>query len=222
MKCTKCNNNAIIYQKYSGVHLCKEHFIYDVERKIKRDMRKHSMILQNDKVAVALSGGKDSITLLYILHKVFCKREDIDLIAITINEGISGYREKTLKIAKDFTKQLEIEHVIVSFKDTYDFDLDEIVKNNKNKKLAPCTFCGVLRKTLLNKTAKELGATKLATGHNLDDESQTVLLNHLRGDVERLVRLAPEKPQPGLILRIKPLRNIPEKEVALYALVNNL
>jgi uncharacterized protein (TIGR00269 family) len=80
----------------------------------------------------------------------------------------------------------------------------------------------VLRKNLLNKTARELGADKLAIGHNLDDESQTIMMNYLRGDMDRLKRMIPNAKQPGLVMRIKPLRSIPEKEVALYAFLNGL
>ncbi|VVB91009.1 tRNA 2-thiocytidine biosynthesis protein TtcA [uncultured archaeon] len=80
----------------------------------------------------------------------------------------------------------------------------------------------MLRKNLLNKTARELGADKLATGHNLDDESQTIMMNYLRGDMDRLKRMLPNLKQPGLIMRIKPLHSIPEKEVPLYGFLNDL
>ena len=83
----------------------------------------------------------------------------------------------------------------------------------------PCTICGVFRKNALNRAAKRLGANKLATGHNLDDEVQSIMMNYLKGDIERLMRLRPMRTQPGLIPRIKPLREIPEKEVALYGMV---
>ena len=96
MKCQRCSKSAVIYQKYSNAHLCKNHFIEDVERKIKRDIRKFKMIGKGEKIAVALSGGKDSIALLYVLHKIFRNRPDLEFMAITIDEGIKGYREHTL------------------------------------------------------------------------------------------------------------------------------
>jgi len=220
IKCMKCNKEAIIFQKYSGMHLCKKHFIEDVERKIKLTIRKHFKVKKNEIIAVALSGGKDSTVLLYILHKIFSKRRDVELVAITIDEGIAGYRHHTLKIATELTDELGIKHIVRTFEDEFGTTLDELVA--KERVMGACSYCGVLRKTLLNRTANEIGATKLATGHNLDDEAQTILLNHLRGDVERLVRLAPPRALEGLVIRAKPLRNIPEKEVALYALVNDL
>lgn len=218
MKCGRCGKTAVIHQKYSNAHLCRSHFIEDVERRVKRDIRKFKMIGKNEKIAVALSGGKDSVALLYILHKVFGNRKDLEIIAITIDEGVSGYREHTLEHARNVTSDLGICHIVRSFADGFGTTLDELVLKKAN---AACTLCGVLRKNLLNITARELGADKLAIGHNLDDESQTILMNYLRGDVDRMKRMTGGR-QPGLVLRIKPLRSIPEKEVALYGILNDL
>lgn len=219
MKCQRCAKTAVIYQKYSNAHLCKTHFIEDVERKIKRDIRKFKMVERGDRIAVALSGGKDSIALLYILHKIFKDRPDIELSAITIDEGVRGYRENTLPHAVELTGKLGIQHTIRSFEDEYGMTLDGL----KEKKDTPaCTLCGVLRKNLLNKAARELGVSKLALGHNLDDEAQTILMNYMRGDVDRMKRMLQDTVQPGMVPRIKPLRSIPEKEVALYGFLNNL
>lgn len=219
MKCQRCSKSAVIHQKYSNAHLCKPHFIEDVERKIKRDIRKFKMVERGDRIAIALSGGKDSIALLYILHKIFQNRPDIEFSAITIDEGIEGYRQKTIPYAVKLTKELEIPHVIRSFESEFGATLDGL---KKKKSSAACTLCGVLRKNLLNKAARELGATKLAIGHNLDDEAQTIMMNYLRGDVDRMKRMLPDAEIPGMVLRIKPLRSIPEKEVALYGFLNNL
>jgi uncharacterized protein (TIGR00269 family) len=217
MKCQRCGKTAVVYQKYSNAHLCKTHFIEDVERKIKRDIRKFKMVERDDRIAVALSGGKDSTALLYVLHKIFQERPDIELSAISIDEGIRGYRKYTLSHAVKQTGELGIHHMIRSFEDEFGTTLDELTGK---KETAACTLCGVLRKNLLNKAARELGATKLAIGHNLDDEAQTILMNYLRGDVDRMTRMAGTV--PWMVLRIKPLRSIPEKEVALYGFLNNL
>jgi len=219
MKCQRCSKSAVIYQKYSNAHLCKSHFIEDVERKIKRDILKFKMIGKSEKIAVALSGGKDSIALLYILQKIFRNRPDLEFIAITIDEGIKGYRENTLEHAIKLTGELGIRHIIRSFKDEFETSLDALTQEKENR---ACTLCGVLRKNILNKAARELGANKIAIGHNLDDESQTILMNYMRGDIDRLKRMIPGTIQKGMVPRIKPLRSIPEKEVALYGFLNSL
>lgn len=177
------------------------------------------MVERGDRIAVALSGGKDSIALLYVLHKIFRNRPDIELSAVTIDEGIDGYREHTLPHAVKLTHELEIRHEIRSFEDEFGITLDGL---KKKKKFAACTLCGVLRKNLLNKAARELGATRLALGHNLDDEAQTILMNYMRGDVDRMKRMLQDTVHPGMVPRIKPLRSIPEKEVALYGFLNSL
>lgn len=220
IQCDKCKHDSVIFQRYSGMHLCKKHFIEDVERKIKLTIRKHYPIRKNAVIAVGLSGGKDSNVMLYMLHKIIGPRPDVKLIAISIDEGITNYREHSLKEASKLTAELNIKHIIVSFKDQYDRTMDEIATWERQK--GACSYCGVLRKSLLNQTALQMGATRLAIGHNLDDETQTIMLNHLRGDVSRMVRLAPPAELDGLVLRMKPLRFIPEKEVALYAYLRNL
>ncbi|WP_048127654.1 MULTISPECIES: TIGR00269 family protein [unclassified Methanosarcina] len=220
IKCKKCNHEAVIFQKYSGMHLCKRHFIEDVERKIKLTIRKEYSIRKNDVIAVALSGGKDSSVALYIIHKILGERPDIQIVAISVDEGIHGYRPQSLELAKQLTETLGVRHIIKSFKDEHGVTMDELAVMDREK--GTCSYCGVLRNSILNRTALEIGATKLVTGHNLDDEAQTILLNHFRGDMERMVRLSPSAAIEGLVMRAKPLRNIPEKEVALYALINSL
>jgi uncharacterized protein (TIGR00269 family) len=220
LRCDKCPRRAIIHQKYSGLHLCQSHFEEDVHRKIRESLRKTGIFSSGAKIAVALSGGKDSSTLLYILKTLFWKRKDIEIVAVLIDEGIEGYRSQTLRAARSLVERLEVPYVQKSFREVFDATTDQAA--SLEEKQAPCSFCGVMRKTLLNRTARELGADALATGHNLDDEAQTMLLNCLRGDVNRLFRLRPKRPQTGMVRRIKPLQRVPEKETALYAILHQL
>ncbi len=221
MKCFACGNPAVIYRKYEGRAWCKRHFSKQLEAKVKLTIRNNNLVKKRDKICVALSGGKDSSLTLYLMNKFFGKRPDIELSAIIINEGIRGYRDKSIKSAKKLCENLGVELHIFSFKEEFGKSLDEIVKE---KKARACTYCGVFRRFLLNKKSRELGATKLATGHNLDDEIQSVFINNLKGDINRLMRLGPKPPFPRkeFVTRIKPLRNIPEKETALYCMLNGI
>lgn len=222
MKCYKCGNRAVIYRKYEGRAWCKKHFSIQLESKVKKIIRDEKLVERNDKICVALSGGKDSSLTLYLLNKFFKDRPDIKIFALTVDEGISGYREKTVKIAKKLCKKLNVDFHLVSFKEEFGKSLDEIIKE---KKARACTYCGVFRRYLLNKKSRELGATKLAVGHNLDDEIQSIFMNYLKGDLNRLMRLG-AKPmifkRKEFVTRIKPLRNIPEKETTLYCLLNGI
>jgi uncharacterized protein (TIGR00269 family) len=218
MKCSKCDSAAVMSQRYSGRHLCADHFTEEFEQKVLETVISGNMVEDRDRIAVAVSGGKDSTALLYVLKRILSDGladKEIDLFAITVDEGIVGYRDDTMKLACKAAGDLGIRQEVVSFRDEYGFDLDRAVQDGA----MPCTVCGVFRKNALNRAAKRLGATKLATGHNLDDEAQSVMMNYMKGDIERLARFRPSRRQPGLVPRIKPLRAIHEKEVALYGMV---
>ncbi len=173
-------------------------------------------IKRGDYVGVGLSGGKDSMTTLQVLWK-YSKKIGVRLICIGVDEGIRGYRDKTLSAASDLAEKLDVPFEVVSFREKYGHTLDEMAANGKE-----CTYCGVLRRRLLNEKARELGIDKLATGHNLDDEAQAVMMNYLRGDLERLVRFSSPVSGDGFVSRIKPLSEMPEKEVALYSVLMDL
>jgi uncharacterized protein (TIGR00269 family) len=210
MKCDKCSASAILFQKYSGLHLCKSHFFTDVEKKIKREVRKAKI---EGTLAVALSGGKDSAVTLSVLNDLFSRR-GVDIIAISIDEGIAGYRERALESAATLVAELGIRWEVASFQQYFGVRIDQVNER-------PCTVCGILRRSLLNRLAIAVGASALATGHNLDDEAQTVQMNYLRGDIDRLLRLD-HQAKEGLVRRVKPLKYVPEKEVALYAILKGI
>lgn len=212
MNCSKCRREAIIYQRYSGMHLCSEHFTESVESRVKREIRKHRWVEHGDTIGVALSGGKDSTSLLHFLTKTFGNRPDITILAITIDEGIAGYRNKS--DIKKIIERYGVPWHTTSFADEYGITLDNIVTRQGDDRRS-CSFCGVLRRRVLNRVAREAGCTKLAFGFNLDDEAQSVMMNVLRGDTERLTMT--QRDNQGMIPRIRPFATIPEREVALYA-----
>jgi uncharacterized protein (TIGR00269 family) len=216
--CSICTERAVISQRQSGLRLCREHFIRDFERRVAMTVFENCMIEEGERIAVAVSGGKDSTALLFSLRRILSKR-DVELVALTVDEGIAGYRDDTILAAKAIAEELGVEQHIVSFREEYGQSLEEMVVG---RHVAPCTYCGVFRKHALNRAAKSIGADKIATGHNLDDEAQTVMMNYLKGDLERLMRLRPRRSQKGLVPRIKPLRAVPEKEIALYCMVNGI
>ena len=226
--CTVCKRReAFFFRPYSGEKLCKKCFAKSIERKVKATIAKYKMFNFDDKAAVAVSGGKDSISLLHILAKIERHYPKASLVAVTVDEGIKGYRDEALKIAVENCRELEIEHHVISFKELYGFTLDEIVCRTKQKgenELTPCAYCGVLRRKALNVAARSVNANKIATAHTLDDETQTMLLNIFHGDVLRIAREKPvtDEVHPKLVQKVKPFCEIPEKESALYAYVKKI
>lgn len=222
MACDRCGEPAVAFLRYSGAHLCREHFLEYVERRVKREIRRELGLRRGaTKIAVGLSGGKDSSTALFLLHRFLGPRRDVTLEAITVDEGIEVYRPPSLASAAEFCRSLGVAHHVVRYRDLVGFEMDRVVRVDAGA--IPCSYCGVFRRHALNATAREIGADYLATGLNLDDTAESILMNVARGDVERLARLGPhERVQPGLVPRLQPLRDIPELEVYLYAYLRKI
>ena len=220
--CTQCGyEHVVIHRKQNGQKLCSSCFRKSIEKKVLKTIKKQKLITKGDKVLVGLSGGKDSVALLKILN-ILKEKNIIELEAVTIDEGIAGYREEGVRIAKEVAEELNIKHHIVSFEDKYSFTIDKIMEKEAKEEHPQhaCTFCGVFRRQIFNQTAREVNATKLATGHNLDDEAQSILMNYLEGNINNMVRIGykTESRDERFTQKIKPLREIPEKEIGLYVL----
>jgi tRNA(Ile)-lysidine synthase TilS/MesJ len=175
------------------MHLCQAHFDQDVHRKVRESLRKTSLFRGSARVAVGLSGGKDSATLLYVLKNLFSCRRDIELLAVIIDEGREG--RAALERARALAERLAVPYLVKSLPEAS------------------------LKKDLLEEGAQEMGADILATGHNLDDEALDIFISYLQGDVEGLFRLGR---CGGQVPWIKPLRRIPEREIRLYAIAHGL
>jgi len=221
MQCSKCPEAAVTLIRYSGQHLCVGHFRDFVERRVKRELHRQVQLRGGERIAVGLSGGKDSSTTTVLLHEILSQRRDIELLAITVDEGIASYRPEGIRFGRALCEGLGIEHRVIAYQDTVGWAMDDVVASEPTA--IPCSYCGVFRRNALNRAAREAGADFVATGLNLDDTAQSILMNVARGDVEKLARLGPhERPQPGLVPRLQPLRTVPEKEVYLYAMLRGI
>ncbi len=177
------------------------------------------MFRHNDKLLLAVSGGKDSFVLLEVVSKI---HEPSKLGIITVFEGIRGYnRDEDITWVLNRGRELGLDIIMTSFKEAVGRELEDLVKSSlqSNLNVSPCTFCGMLRRRIVNKYARELGYDKVVTAHNLDDESQTAFINMLRGDLSRLLQSHPGGPRLSdlFVRRVKPLRKVYEWECALYA-----
>ncbi|MCX8206154.1 MAG: TIGR00269 family protein [Candidatus Micrarchaeota archaeon] len=221
MKCSECNADAIIYLAYSQKFLCGKHFSRLTEKRAGAAMREHAMVRGKKRIGVAISGGKDSLALLYIMHKLLGKDRRLKLIALTVDEGIGEYRSESIKRCNELCSQLGVEHHIYSFKD-YAVPMRTLMRRRRTD---PCSYCGVFRRWILNKAARELKLDALAVAHNLDDTVQTFLMNLMRNEPLRMLRFRPcggISDSEEFVPRIRPLFAIPEREVLAYALHNGI
>ncbi|UCG89976.1 MAG: TIGR00269 family protein [Candidatus Heimdallarchaeota archaeon] len=221
-----CQDIPFTQDQQSKKVYCKKHFTERIEKRVRKTINKYTMLNREDHIGLGYSGGKDSTVLLNILVKLKKQFSQCNLTALTIDEGIKGYREECLELTKKITKKYQIPHVIISFKKIYGATLDQIVEESLSKKhaLSACSICGILRRRALNYAARQINATKIATAHNLDDEAQSILLNLLRGDSNKFIRFSrfPIQKFQTLIPRIRPFVRITEPEIVLYAYVKDL
>jgi tRNA-5-methyluridine54 2-sulfurtransferase len=222
MQCIKCDQPPVIELQHGN--LCKIHFVNYFEDKVFKTINKYNLIQRSDKLCIATSGGKDSLTVLYLTKK-YCEKNNIktSLFALVIDEGINNYRKKTMDDLKKFCKEHDIQLKCSSFKGDFKKTLDQAYPIiNQGTKKKPCNVCGVWRRYLLNKYSKIHGANKIVTGHNLDDEAQAIIMNLFKANTQLTGRLGPisgTHQHDLFIQRVKPLYFCTDKEVKLYSLL---
>lgn len=217
--CELCHCRKAVVKRPKNLHkVCKLCF-YDVfETEIHNTIKINNLFYPGERVAVGASGGKDSTVLAYVL-KLLNERHNygIEIVLLSIDEGIIGYRDDSLATVKRNQQQYDLPLEIVSYKELYDWTMDEIVScaGIRNS----CTYCGVFRRQALDRGASKLGINHVITGHNADDMAETVLMNLLRGDVARLEKstaiITSSSGSP--VKRSKPFKYSYQKEIVLYA-----
>ena len=220
--CTKCENRAVFTRKYSGESLCSECFTNSITRKTAKTISKHGMIRRGDSVAVAVSGGKDSLALLHVMDQM-SGPHGFGIHAVTIDEGIPGYRDEALEIAGGYCRRLGVKHDVFSYRDLFGLALEDALerRGEEDDRMSSCAICGTLRRRAMDHAAAEVGANVIATAHNLDDNLQTYLINMLSGDVGRTGWMNPG-PGGSAPRKIKPFSEIYESEIVFYAFTNRI
>lgn len=216
--CSMCTGPAAYTRKYSGQSLCKDCFSSSIMRKTAKTISRYNMIKNGERVCVAVSGGKDSLALLQILDRM-SETHNFTVHAITVDEGIPGYRQEALDIVRRFCGDLGVEHSIVSYEGLFDMTLEQALESKD--RLSSCSICGTLRRRALDTAARDIGADCIATGHNLDDTLQTFMINMLSGDTSKIGWMDPDT-SANQTRKIKPFCEIYEAEIVFYAFVNEI
>jgi len=219
-RCCKCPQPAIIYQRYSGMHLCPLHFRDDVQRKVRESLRQTGLFAHGLRMALAMDGGAGSVVMASIIKKLFERRRDINLFALILDDcGPGGQAARMACQQLGLTAAVEIPPPWTP-KDREDREDRE----GNDPAPYPCRFSQKMR--MMAELAQEVGADAIATGLDLDDIATEIFLSYLDGDIDELQyekqRVEPTRYEEGMIAVIQPLRRIPGREVRLYALQDGL
>ncbi|KAL1747743.1 hypothetical protein HDZ31DRAFT_31141 [Schizophyllum fasciatum] len=221
--CALCKTaKAILRRPKTGQQICKDCFFYVFETEVHNTIVDARLFQRGNRVAIGASGGKDSTVLAYVL-KTLNERYDygLNLFLLSIDEGITGYRDDSLETVKRNQQQYDMPLKILSYDELYGWTMDAIVSQVGKKN--NCTFCGVFRRQALDRGAAMLDVDHIVTGHNADDIAETVLMNIMRGDIARLGRCTSICTQgEDTIKRSKPFKYAYEKEIVMYAYFKKL
>ena len=147
VRCSHCDAAAVIDQPYRAGHACACHFVASVEERVRQEFHRQLPRFTGGTVAVALSGGKDSAVALALSHEYFHRRPTVRLVALSVDEGVSGYRSATLRAAERLTERLGVAHRIVRADEELGTTTDRAAAQLPTT--IPCSFCGVWRRQLL-------------------------------------------------------------------------
>ncbi len=224
IECSKCGESAVYLRRYTNERLCVSCLVKTTQDRVRRTINGQALLKEDDRIIVAVSGGKDSAVLLDILTRIESCFPKSEVIPLIIDEGIKGYRDRAREAAVKLADSLGHDLIVRTFSHYFGMSLDEMIKNRPPDSLGACSYCGVFRRRALNQAAKELEGDVLATGHILDDEAQTIVMNILRGDTKRMARMnrPRERTMEGFVPRIKPLIQLSERDIVAYTHFLNL
>jgi len=217
--CEHCHTGrAVIVRPKNLQKICKPCFLTLFESEIHETIISNALFRRGERIAIGASGGKDSTVLASVL-KTLNERHDygLELVLLSIDEGIKGYRDDSLETVKRNAVQYDMPLEIVGYDELYGWTMDQVVAQIGKK--GNCTYCGVFRRQALDRGAAKLNIKHVVTGHNADDVAETVMMNLLRGDLPRLARATSIVTSSAAsdIKRSKPLKYAYEKEIVLYA-----
>jgi tRNA-5-methyluridine54 2-sulfurtransferase len=222
MKCRKCGEKPVINMRQHKLALCKEHFPEWILEQTQRFIDKYRMFDHGHKILVAVSGGKDSLSLWDILNRLGYTCDGL-YIGLGIDEG-AGYSDESQRLSQAFADQHGLHLHVVDIVEEHGESIPQMAQRTTRGKGKPCSVCGLSKRHIMNRVAREMGYDILATGHNLDDEAAVLFGNTLNWISGYLIRQGPvlEADRPGMVRKVKPLCRFYEREMAAYALLRGI
>ncbi len=220
MRCRKCGQTAVINMRQHKLSLCGEHYAEWFVAQTDRTIEKYEMFTRADRVLVAVSGGKDSLSLWDVLLKLGYQADGL-YIGLGIDDEIP-YSEQSLEKTRAFAERHpETTLHVVDIAETYGKTIPQIAREKTRGHGRPCAACGLTKRYVMNRLAADKGYAVLTTGHNLDDEVAVLMQNTLRWQTGYLARQSPvlQATHPHLAKKAKPFCRFYERETATYALV---
>lgn len=215
MKCRRCRAPAVVEIRRHNAPFCTDCFVEHVREQVKRAIAAHDMFGPEDRVLVAVSGGKDSLALWDLLLGLGYRASGLHL-----GLGIGGYSSRSSTLVRAFAGEREVDLIEVDLAGEYGFDIP--IAGRRSSRSA-CSVCGLSKRYVFNRVALERGFDVVATGHNLDDEAATLLGNTLRWRTEYIARQFPVlAAEEGLVKKVKPLFRLSELETAAFAFLRGI
>lgn len=215
-KCKRCGEQAKVEIPRANAAFCKECFLRYVRNQVEKAIEDYEMFSKSDRLLVCVSGGKDSLTLWDILHEM-----GYDTTGYYISLGTGAeYTDESKQRCVDFADSRGLPLIVTDLAEDIGFTIAEIGKDRR----VPCSACGLVKRSLSNSTARQLGFDVLITGHNLDDEAATLMGNTLHWQTEYIARQSPSLPatSDGFVRKVKPLYRVTERESAAYAVLRGI
>jgi uncharacterized protein (TIGR00269 family) len=216
MKCRVCGQEANISLRAYNTALCADDFTFFLEKRVSDTIQKYRLIEKNDTPIVAVSGGKDSLSVWHILN-----RQGYSADGLYVDLGIGDYSRESLEKIKKMAETLKRKVFVFHIRKIFERSIDEISKTIRR---VPCSACGMIKRYIMNKVCIDKGYNVLITGHNLDDEAAALMGNLLYWKEEYLWKKSPllEGREGHLSRKVKPLFLCSEREMAAYALISQI
>src|SRR5215213_8901393 len=214
-KCRVCREPVIIDLPRHNANFCGEHLLQLCRRQVEKAIADHDMLAPDDRVLVAVSGGKDSLAVWDVLTELGYEADGVYL-----GLGIGDYSDESAVYAREYAEQRGLRLRMIDLRDEYGYDIPTAADATRR---VPCSACGLSKRHLFDAAAREGGYDVVATGHNLDDEAAVLLGNVLRWQTDYLARQLPVLPAgDGFPRKAKPLVRLAERETAAYCVLKGI